>query len=379
MAEKRDYYEVLGVNKTATADELKKAYRTLAKKYHPDMNPDNPEAEQKFKEVNEAYAVLYDPDKRSKYDQYGHAAFDPSSGFGGAQGFDASGFGGFDFGDIFSSFFGGSSSSSGSRRNGPIDGDDVYTRITLSFEEAIFGCKKDISFNRIENCPDCSGTGAEKGTSPEMCTQCHGSGRVTVQQRSPFGIMQSTRACPACGGTGKIIKTPCKNCKGKGKIKITKKISVTVPAGIDNGQRIALRGEGNTGINGGVNGDLLIEVMVRPHAYFERQGNNIYCEEPITFADAALGAEIDVPTLEGTMKYTIPEGTQSGTSFTIKGKGVPNINTKRRGDLIVTVNVEVPKNLSGEQKDILRKFASSCGAANNSKRESFFKKIFNKK
>lgn len=380
MADKRDYYEVLGVSKTATDDELKKAYRSLAKKYHPDMNPNNPEAEKKFKEVNEAYAVLSDPEKRSKYDQYGHAAFDPSSGFGGAGGAASGGFGGFggfDFGDIFSSFFGGGGSTgSRSGRPSPIDGDDIYVRVMLSFEESVSGCKKDVSFNRIEPCPDCNGTGAEKGTSPETCSQCHGTGRVTVQQRSPLGVIQSTRPCSACGGTGKVIKTPCKNCRGKGLIKITKKIGVTIPAGIDNGQRIALRGEGDAGRNGGSPGDLIIEVAVRPHAFFERRGNNIYCEEPITFADATLGAEIDIPTLDGTTKYTIPEGTQSGTSFTLKGKGIPDINTKRRGDLIITVNVEVPKNLTGEQKDILRKFAQSCGAANNSKRESFFKKIF---
>ena len=377
MADKRDYYEVLGVSKSASADELKKAYRSLAKKYHPDMNPGNAEAEQKFKEVNEAYAVLSDPEKKSKYDQYGHAAFDPSSGFGG---FDASGFGGFDFGDIFSSFFGGGRSSGGrSRRNMPVDGEDVFVRISLSFEEAVFGCKKDISYNRIESCPDCNGSGAEKGSSVDTCSQCHGSGYIMVQQRSPFGTVQTNSTCPTCNGSGKIIKNPCKNCKGKGLIRITKKMAVTIPAGIDDGQRIALRSEGHTGRNGGMNGDLIIEVSVRPHAYFERQGSNIYFEEPVTFTDAALGATIDIPTLDGTTeKYDLPEGTQNGTRITLRGKGVTNLNTKRKGDLIVTINVEVPKNLSSEQKELLKKFAESCNAKNNSKKDSFFKKIFKK-
>ncbi|MBR2339271.1 MAG: molecular chaperone DnaJ [Clostridia bacterium] len=377
MADKRDYYEVLGVSKSASADELKKAYRSLAKKYHPDMNPGNAEAEQKFKEVNEAYAVLSDPEKKSKYDQFGHAAFDPSSGFGG---FDASGFGGFDFGDIFSSFFGGGRSSGGrSRRNMPVDGEDVFVRVNLSFEEAVFGCKKDISYNRIESCPDCNGSGAEKGSNVETCSQCHGSGYIMVQQRSPFGTVQTNSTCPTCNGSGKIIKNPCKNCKGKGLIRITKKMAVTIPAGIDDGQRIALRSEGHAGRNGGMNGDLIIEVSVRPHAYFERQGSNIYFEEPVTFTDAALGATIDIPTLDGTTeKYDLPEGTQNGTRITLRGKGVTNLNTKRKGDLIVTINVEVPKNLSAEQKELLKKFADSCNAKNNSKKDSFFKKIFKK-
>ena len=377
MADKRDYYEVLGVSKSASDDELKKAYRSLAKKYHPDMNPGNAEAEQKFKEVNEAYAVLSDPEKKSKYDQYGHAAFDPSSGFGG---FDASGFGGFDFGDIFSSFFGGGRSSGGrSRRNMPVDGEDVFVRVNLSFEEAVFGCKKDISYNRIESCPDCNGSGAEKGSNVETCSQCHGSGYIMVQQRSPFGTVQTNSTCPTCNGSGKIIKNPCKNCKGKGLIRITKKMAVTIPAGIDDGQRIALRSEGHAGRNGGMNGDLIIEVSVRPHAYFERQGSNIYFEEPVTFTDAALGATIDIPTLDGTTeKYDLPEGTQNGTRITLRGKGVTNLNTKRKGDLIVTINVEVPKNLSAEQKELLKKFADSCNAKNNSKKDSFFKKIFKK-
>ncbi len=378
MADKRDYYEVLGLSKGADDASIKKAYRQLAKKYHPDMNPGDAEAEAKFKEVNEAYAVLSDPDKKSKYDQYGHAAFDPASGGGGFGGFDFDGdFGG--FGDIFSSFFGGGFGGGSSRRNGPVRGDDVYTRITISFEEAAFGCKKEVSFNRIEKCSECSGTGAKKGTSPQTCTTCGGSGSVRTQTRTPLGIMQSTRACDACRGTGKIIKEPCTNCRGTGNVKLTKKLEVNIPAGIDDGQKIALRGEGNGGRNGGPSGDLIIAVNIRPHAIFERDGSDIYCEIPITFVDAALGAEIDIPTLEGKQKYTIPEGTQNGMSFTVRGKGITRLNTKSRGDLILTIAVEVPKNLSSEQKEILRKFGESCGDKQYAKRTSFFKRLFDKK
>lgn len=379
MAEnKRDYYEVLGVSKGASDDEIKKAYRALAKKYHPDMNPGDKEAEVKFKEANEAYAVLSDSEKRAKYDQYGHAAFDPSmgggSGFGGFGGFGAD----FDFGDIFSSFFGGGGSSRSSR-NMAIDGDDVLARITITFDEAVFGCKKEISFARVEGCSDCSSTGAAKGTSPETCQTCRGTGRVTVQQQTMLGYMQTQRACSACRGTGKIIKTPCKNCNGKGFIKVNKKLEVSIPAGIDNMQRIVLRGQGSAGRNGGVAGDLIIEVRVKEHKLFTRERNNIYCDVPISFAEAALGAEIDIPTLgDKTEKFQIPEGTQTGTSFTVKGKGIPDINSKRKGDLIITVTVETPKNLSSEQKKLLSEFAKSLGNGNTGKKESFFKKLFNK-
>lgn len=374
MAEnKRDYYEVLGITKSASDDEIKKAYRKLAMKYHPDHNQGDKDAETKFKEINEAYAVLSDAEKKAKYDQYGHAAFDPASG-GFSGGF--SGFGeGFDFGDIFSSFFGGGSSSR--RANNIIDGEDILTRVNISFDEAAFGCKKEITFSRIEACPDCGASGAAKGTKPETCSACGGRGTVTVQQQSMFGYVQTQRACQNCRGTGKIIKTPCKNCNGKGFIKINKKLDVSIPAGIDNAQRIVLRGQGSAGRNGGVNGDLIIDVRVRPHAVFEREGNNLYCDVPITFAEATLGAEIDVPVLGGkTEKYTIPEGTQTGTSFTLRGKGIADVNTKRRGDLIITVNVETPKNLTSEQKKLLTAFASSLGESNSGKKESFFKKIF---
>ena len=379
MAEnKRDYYEVLGVSKGASDDEIKKAYRALAKKYHPDMNPGDKEAEVKFKEANEAYAVLSDSEKRAKYDQYGHAAFDPSmgggSGFGGFGGFGAD----FDFGDIFSSFFGGGGSSR-STRNMAIDGDDVLSRITITFDEAVFGCKKEISFARVEGCSDCGSSGAAKGTSPETCQTCRGTGHVTVQQQTMLGYMQTQRACQTCRGTGKIIKTPCKNCNGKGFIKVNKKLEVSIPAGIDNMQRIVLRGQGSAGRNGGVAGDLIIEVRVKEHKLFTRERNNIFCDVPISFAEAALGAEIDIPTLgDKTEKFQIPEGTQTGTSFTVKGKGIPDINSKRKGDLIITVTVETPKNLSSEQKKLLSEFSKSLGNSNTGKKENFFKKLFNK-
>ena len=376
MADKRDYYEVLGVDKSASADEIKKAYRKLAMQYHPDRNPGNKEAEQRFKEVNEAYGVLSDADKKAKYDQFGHSAFDGSTGYGqgGFGGF--GGFDGFDMGDIFSSFFGGGGSSrSQNRANAPIPGDDIGIRVILSFEEAAFGCKKEVKYARVQKCSDCSGTGAENGTTADRCTQCNGTGQVRVQQRTAFGMMQSTRACPNCNGSGRVIKNPCNNCRGKGYVKVNKTLDVSIPAGIDDGQRIALRAQGNEGRNGGAAGDLIIEVNVRPHAIFERDGMDIYCDVPITFAEAALGAVIKIPTLEGSMDYDIPEGTQTGTIFTIKNKGINAVSSKARGNLYVKVTVETPKNLSDEQKKILRSFGEKCGEKNFSKKTSFFSKF----
>lgn len=374
---KRDYYEVLGVQKGASEDEIKKAYRSLAKKYHPDMNPGNAEAEVKFKEVNEAYAVLSDSEKRSKYDRFGHDAFDPTSGGGGYGGF--GGFSGvdFDFGDIFSSFFGGGSTSSSSRANAPIEGDDVGARISISFEEAAFGCKKEVSFARIENCSDCGGSGAENESDIEKCPECRGTGRVTVRQQTMLGYMQTQRSCQRCAGRGKIIKSPCKNCNGKGRVRLNKKLEVNIPSGIDDRQNIILRGQGSSGLNGGPSGNLIIEVRVREDKIFRREGNNIYCEVPISFAEATLGAEIDIPILGGgSEKYRIPEGTQSGSEFTLRGKGIPDINSKRKGDLIITVAVETPRNLNSKQKELLTAFAESLGENNSSKKQSFFKKFF---
>ncbi len=376
MAEKRDYYEVLGLGKGADDSAIKKAYRSLAKKYHPDLNPGDKEAEEKFKEVNEAYAVLSDPEKKAKYDQYGHAAFDPSSGFGG--GFE--GFGDFgDISDIFSTMFGGfGGGSSQRRRNGPIRGDDIGVQVTVSFEEAAFGTKKTITYNRIQKCSDCGGTGAEKGTAAEECPQCRGSGQMRVNQRLGGMQFQTTTTCSNCRGSGKIIKTPCKNCNSKGYVRVSKKLDVTIPAGIDDGERIALRGQGSDGRNGGMAGDLIIGINVKNHNIFERDGYNIYCEVPITVVEATLGAEIDVPTLEGPVKFKIPEGTQPGTDFTLRQKGITVVNSTRKGDLIFRVNVEIPKNLNEKQKDSMRAFAESCGDNHYAKKTGFFRKIFNK-
>lgn len=375
MADKQDYYEVLGLSKGASDDEIKKAYRRLAKQYHPDMNPGDKVAEGKFKEVNEAYDVLSDPDKKAKYDQYGHAAFDPSSGFGGGAG-GGFGFDGFDISDIFSSFFGGTSS--GRRPNGPVRGDDVRLRIALSFEEAVFGCKKEISYQRVQKCPDCSGSGAAKGTSAKTCPDCGGRGQVKVQQRTPFGMMQSTKTCDKCRGSGKIIETPCKNCKGSGFVRATKKLEVSIPAGIDDGQGIALRGEGCDGRNGGGAGDLTITVSVRPHAFFERDGYDIYCDVPVTFADMTLGAKIKVPTIDGEETLEIPEGTQTGATFTLKGKGVQVVNSSRRGNMYVTAVIETPRGLDKKQKEQLREFDAMMKDSNHSKKEKFTKKFFGK-
>ena len=375
MADKRDYYEVLGVDKNASDAEIKKAYRVLAKKYHPDMNPGNAEAEAKFKEANEAYEVLSDSEKKAKYDQFGHAAFDQSSGFGG--GSYGGGFGDFgDIGDIFGSYFGGAFGGGGQkRRNGPQRGDDIQIRVSLSFEEAAFGAKKTITYTRLRKCPDCGGNGSEGGVAPETCSACRGTGQVRTVHNMGGMQFQSTGTCEKCRGTGKIIKTPCSRCRGAGMERENKNLTVDIPAGIDHGEKIALRSQGCDGKNGGPAGDLIMQISVQPHKIFQRDGANIYCEIPVTISEAVLGAEIDVPTLEGSQKFDLPEGTQTGSSFTLRGKGIPNLgNGSRRGDLIFSVGVEIPTGLSSKQKEAMRAFAEACGESNYKKKKNFFKK-----
>ena len=379
-SEKRDYYEVLGVKKDATADEIKKAYRKLAKENHPDLHPGDKACEERFKEVNEAYEVLSDEEKRKKYDQFGHAAFDPNAGYG-AGGF-GGGFGGFgdfgDLGDIFGSFgdifgFGGGGAQR-SNPNAPRKGDNIRSSVSISFEEAAFGCEKEITIGRVEQCPDCKGTGCQPGSTPEVCPDCKGTGTVRTTQRTPFGMVQSTGACPKCKGTGKIIHQPCKTCRGMGMIRRQHKVKVTIPAGIDDGQAISQRGKGNAGANGGPAGDLLVSVIVRPHARFERDGNSVLLQQPISFAQAALGAEIEVPTLDGNVKMTVPEGTQPGATFRLRGKGIPYLRGSGRGDQFVTVDVVVPKNLTGSQKELLRQYAASTGELDGVKTSGFGRK-----
>lgn len=374
MAEKRDYYEVLGLQKEATAEEIKKAYRKLAKENHPDLHPGDKACEERFKEINEAYEILSDEDKRAKYDQYGHAAFDPNAGFGG-------GFGGFDgfgdLGDIFGDLFGGFGGFGGGTRsnpNAPRRGDNVRATVSISFEEAAFGCQKEINVGRVDLCPDCNGTGCAEGTTPEVCPDCKGSGSVRTTTRTPFGMAQSMGQCSKCRGTGKIIHQPCKNCRGTGSVRKQQRISVNIPAGIDDSQTISLRGQGNSGINGGDRGDLLVTVLVRPHARFEREGTSVLLEQEISYAQAVLGAEIEVPTLDGNVKLTIPEGTQPGSTFRMRGKGIPYLRGSGRGDQYVTVHVAVPKNLTSSQKELLRQFAASMGELDSKSSGLFGKK-----
>ena len=375
MAEnKRDYYEVLGVQKGASADEIKKAYRKAAMKYHPDRNPGDKTAEEKFKEAGEAYEVLSNDDKRAKYDQYGFAGVDPNfnpggfgGGFGGGSGF--SGFG--DFGDIFSEFFGGGGGGrGGSGQNMPRRGENVMARLDLTFEEAAFGCEKEVSAQRIENCAACSGTGSADGQI-ETCPQCHGTGQVRTVQNFMGMQMQSTGTCPRCNGKGKIIKTPCLVCKGKGKVRRTNTVKVKIPAGVDEGQAVRARGEGCVGANGGPNGDLLVEIHILRHKIFQREDRDVLCEVPISFTQAALGADIQVPTLDGKVDFTIPEGTQTGKEFVLRDKGIPEINNpRRRGNHRFTVVVETPTHLSREQKELLRQLDATM--EESPKRKKFF-------
>ena len=368
MADKRDYYEVLGVSKSATPDEIKKAYRQLAKKYHPDLNPDNKEAEAKFKEANEAYEILSDSDKKEKYDRFGFAGVDPSygagqpgGGFGGFGGFD----GGmeFDLGDLFGSFFGGFGGGGGrSNPNAPRRGSDIQTNIYITFEEAAKGCKKTVEFQKIEVCDECSGSGAAKGSSPQTCPDCNGRGQINVQQRTPFGTISTSKPCQRCGGKGTFNPNPCTRCKGAGRIRRTVKQEITIPAGIDDGQIFTVRNQGNAGANGGPAGDLRVGVIVKPHPFFERDGYNVWYDVKVSFVQATLGDKLRVPTLDGQVEYILPAGTQPGDIFKLKGRGIQVLNSTRRGDQLIRVNVEIPKNLTEKQKEALMNFNIIMGA-----------------
>ncbi len=376
MASKRDYYEVLGVSKGASDAELKKAYRKMAKKYHPDANPDNKEAEAKFKEVNEAYEILSDPQKKAAYDQYGHAAFEQGGmGSGGFSG----GFSGMDMGDIFSDLFGNSGfgdifgGGSSSRRKGPQRGSDTQMNLTISFEESMFGCTKSINVPVSETCPECKGSGAKAGTSAETCPNCHGTGQERVTTRTMFGMAQTVRTCSHCGGEGKIIKEKCPHCGGRGNITSNKTVSVDIPKGIAHGQSIRKKGLGGAGVKGGANGDLFIQILVSPSKQFQRQGNDLYTEVPIDIVQATLGADITIPTIDGDETYTIKPGTQPGTKITLRGKGAYNVrNDKSRGNLIVTLKVVIPTDLKREQKELLQKFGDSLKGI-TPKKKGFFK------
>ncbi len=373
MSTKRDYYEVLGVDRNVDDQALKKAYRKLAMKYHPDRNPDNKGAEEKFKEVNEAYEVLSDAEKRRRYDQFGHDGVNGQFG-GGSQGF-GGGFGGFEdiFGDIFGDVFGGQRT----RRRGPERGQDIKQRVTISFEDAAFGKKIEIKLNRTEECSECHGSGAKAGTGKKTCPTCNGTGEVRTVQRTPFGNIQSSRTCSTCNGEGEIIETPCPKCHGKGHTRKVKTIEVDIPAGIDDDQMIKLSGQGEIGKKGGPRGDLYIVVSIKEHPLFTRDGFDVYFEMPITFVQATLGDEIEVPTIDGKVKYTIPEGTQSGTTFRLRDKGIPRLRGNSRGDQYIKITVEIPKKLNEKQKDILREFAKECGEEVHEKKKSFGQKLEN--
>ena len=374
MAEKRDYYEVLGIQKGASEDEIKKAYKKLARKYHPDMNPGDKEAEEKFKEVNEANEVLSDPEKKARSDQFGFAGVDPNYGAGAGGGAYGGGFDFGDLGDIFGSFFGGGFGGQRRNPNAPQRGESIRASVSISFTEAAFGCEKSVTIERSEQCPTCKGSGCAPGTTPEICPDCHGSGTVQTRRQTPMGVFASNGPCRKCGGTGRLIHQPCSDCRGSGAVRKRRTIKVNIPAGIDHGQTISLRGQGGAGKNGGPAGDLLITVMVQPHEIFRRDGVDVFCEAPITFTQAVLGAELEIPTIDGKVKYSIPEGTQTGTVFRLKGKGVPVLNGRGRGDQYVTVVIETPRSLNKEQKEALRRFSETLGENNYEKRKSFFKK-----
>lgn len=378
MAEqKRDYYEVLGVNKNATNDEIKKAFRKAAKQYHPDLNKDDPTAAEKFKECNEAYSVLSDADKRRKYDQFGFAGVDPSYAAGQGGGYGGGGFGfdgDIDLGDIFSSFFGGGFSGGSRNPNAPQRGRDIQTTINISFEEAAKGCKKSVEVSKVEDCSQCHGTGAAEGTSPKTCSQCGGSGYITVQQGSGFFQVNTTRPCPSCNGSGKIIEKPCSKCGGRGKVRKKSKIDITIPAGIDNGQVVTARGLGDAGLNGGPAGDLRVGVSVSAHKDFVRDGYDIHYEKHISIVEACLGVKVRIPTLDGDVEYHVPAGTQPNEVFRLKGKGIQRLNSIAKGDLFVHIVVDIPRELTNEQKNLLKQFDKSY-VSNTSGKEGFFDKF----
>ncbi|MEG2017924.1 MAG: molecular chaperone DnaJ [Clostridium sp.] len=352
----KDFYEVLGIDKSASDEDIKKAFKKLALKYHPDRNQGDAEAEEKFKEINEAYQVLSDPEKRQRYDQFGTADFNGAGG--GFDGFDFGGFGGFGdiFGDIFGGGFGG-----GGTKNGPRKGADLEYDLTLTFEEAMTGCEKEIKVTRREKCESCGGSGAKAGTSPKTCSKCGGRGRIQVQRRTPLGVMSTTATCDDCHGEGKIIEEPCQTCKGSGKERKTRSITINIPAGVDTGNVMPLRGQGEAGENGGSAGDLYINIRVMTHSTFKRKGNDIHMETHISFGKAVLGTDIKVPTIDGDVTYKVPAGTQSGTVFRLKGKGVPRVNSAGRGDHYVKVIVDVPKSLNSEEEEALKAFMDACG------------------
>lgn len=379
MAEKRDYYEVLGVDKNASADEIKKAYRKKAKKYHPDVNPDNKEAEAKFKEASEAYEILSDPQKKSQYDTYGHSAFDGTGGFGGAGGFsDFGGFGGFS--DIFDSFFGGGFGGGSAQRTGPQVGRDIEKVVEITFTEAAFGVEKEVTLLRTEKCPECDGTGGKTKADVKTCSKCNGTGQERVVQRTMMGQFVNMRTCSACGGRGSVVTNPCPHCSGSGNIRKSRTIKVNIPAGIDEGQRISLRGEGESGKFGGPSGDLYIAIRISKHPVFTRKGYDVFVDIPLTFAEAALGAKIIVPTIHGKIEMSIPEGTQNGDKFVLKGKGIPSLRGIGKGNQYVTVNIEIPRKLSNKQKEILKSFQDTFEPQNHSKKKKFtdaIKELFN--
>ncbi len=373
MADKRDYYEVLGLSKGASESDIKNAFRKMAMKYHPDRNPNDKEAEEKFKEVNEAYAILSDPEKKEKYDRFGFAGVDPNAGFGGGGGFSGAGFDDL-FGDLFGGMFGGFGGFGGgqrSRSNGPRKGQDLQARISITFDEAFSGTKKKIKLNKYVKCPDCGGTGAAAGSSRKTCPVCGGSGQIRNQRQTPFGMMANVTTCDRCGGTGEVIENPCPACGGTGKVRKEVTIEVSIPAGVDDDSVVNVRGQGNPGENGGPNGDLFVVVSVKPHKLFRRYGPDLELEIPVTFAQVALGADVTIPTMEGRVSYKIPPGTQPSTVFKLKGKGMKSPNSPRVGDLYVKVMLEVPVNLSAEQRRLIQQFEESGTADMYQKKKTF--------